>query len=391
MSPRDAQLEKVRANIATPEEMEELSRLDGPDVRWDKPEQFLKVIMRIPKVRVRLRCWSIKAGFTEKAEELEDPLKTVGDAIEEVRQCRALKPLLSVLLCLGNHMNGGTPKGQADGFALEDLSKMSVTKDLDNKTSLLEYAVALLHASQVCHTPRTPHASRRDPQQLGTFWHLQPLLPKRGGSQGLASADACQERHFAPCGRQKVPFVSSAKNGTLRPLPPKSTVGEVLAPASAAAKNRHFCHPGVHEANSKRLSMLLPKRWRMVPGEESGIRGLRNVGEFRHLHMEPRILANGTFTRLRLKSGGKWRSRERHFYAAARGCARKVAFARTALLRGCASKITKSAVRRLYAATRGGANRSTNCPVRQLLARARAAGKISQQHFFGVWPRRCQR
>ena len=36
------QLEKVRANIATPEEMEEIGRLDGPDVKWDKPEQFLK-------------------------------------------------------------------------------------------------------------------------------------------------------------------------------------------------------------------------------------------------------------------------------------------------------------------------------------------------------------
>ena len=205
MSPRDAQLEKVRANIATPEEMEELSRLDGPDVRWDKPEQFLKVIMRIPKVRVRLRCWSIKAGFTEKAEELEDPLKTVGDAIEEVRQCRALKPLLSVLLCLGNHMNGGTPKGQADGFALEDLSKMSVTKDLDNKTSLLEYAVALLHASQVRRTPRTPHAShdaiRSSLALFGTCnrcgqsevgrkdWRLQ--MPAKNGTLLLAAAKKC--------------------------------------------------------------------------------------------------------------------------------------------------------------------------------------------------------
>ena len=37
----------------------------------------------------------------------------------QVRNCRALRPLLSLLLALGNHMNGGTAKGQADGFALE--------------------------------------------------------------------------------------------------------------------------------------------------------------------------------------------------------------------------------------------------------------------------------
>eukprot|EP00966_Prymnesium_polylepis_P316879 7321819-Prymnesium_polylepis.1 len=47
------QLEKIRANIATPEEMEQIGALDGPDVKWDKPEQFLKVIMNIPKVRAR--------------------------------------------------------------------------------------------------------------------------------------------------------------------------------------------------------------------------------------------------------------------------------------------------------------------------------------------------
>lgn len=44
------QLEKIRANSATPEEMEQIAALDGPNVKWDKPEQFLKVIMNIPKV-----------------------------------------------------------------------------------------------------------------------------------------------------------------------------------------------------------------------------------------------------------------------------------------------------------------------------------------------------
>ena len=48
------QLEKIRANIATPEEMEQIAALDGPHVKWDKPEQFLKVIMHIPKVRILL-------------------------------------------------------------------------------------------------------------------------------------------------------------------------------------------------------------------------------------------------------------------------------------------------------------------------------------------------
>ena len=135
---------------------------------------------------MRLRCWSIKYGFGEKSEEVEELLKTVSEAInvitsppptqshtvvpklaragrspfssctsweiacdcgsflQELRNSRSLRTVLSALLALGNHLNGGTNKGQADGFALGDLGKMSVTKDNSNTVSLLEYAV------QVC-------------------------------------------------------------------------------------------------------------------------------------------------------------------------------------------------------------------------------------------------
>ena len=141
------QLEMIRQNMPTPEEMAEITKLDGPDVKWDKPETFLKTIMRIPKVRVRLRCWAIKMGFSEKAEELEVPLTTVAEAIEEVRSCKGLRHILGTLLSLGNHMNGGTNKGQADGFVLDDLPKMSVAKDNANRHSLLEHAATVLHAS----------------------------------------------------------------------------------------------------------------------------------------------------------------------------------------------------------------------------------------------------
>ena len=37
------------------EEMEQIASLDGPTVRWDRPEAFLKGLMAIPRVRVRLR------------------------------------------------------------------------------------------------------------------------------------------------------------------------------------------------------------------------------------------------------------------------------------------------------------------------------------------------
>ena len=140
------QLEMIRQNMPTPEEMAEITKLDGPGVKWDKPETFLQTIMRIPKVRVRLR-WGDQDGLLGEGQELEVPLTTVAEAIEEVRSCKGLRHILGTLLSLGNHMNGGTNKGQADGFVLDDLPKMSVAKDNANRHSLLEHAATVLHAS----------------------------------------------------------------------------------------------------------------------------------------------------------------------------------------------------------------------------------------------------
>ena len=154
------QLEMIRQNMPTPEEMAEITKLDGP-TKWDKPETFLKTIMRIPKVRVRLRCWAIKMGFSEKAEELEVlPRRSP----RRSRRCavQGPPPHPGHAAQAGNHMNGGTNKGQADGFVLDDLPKMSVVKDNANRHSLLEHAATVLHASS---SPTTP-APRASPKSL---------------------------------------------------------------------------------------------------------------------------------------------------------------------------------------------------------------------------------
>ena len=47
-------------------------------------------------------------------------------------------------LAIGNIMNGGTPKGQSDGFELSVLLKLNTTKDNSNK-SMLQFIMAQLH------------------------------------------------------------------------------------------------------------------------------------------------------------------------------------------------------------------------------------------------------
>ena len=140
------QLEMIRQNMPTPEEMAEITKLDGPDVKWDKRETFLKTIMRIR------RCASASAAGRSRWASRRRPRSSRCHSRRSPRRsrrrsCKGLRHILGTLLSLGNHMNGGTNKGQADGFVLDDLPKMSVAKDNANRHSLLEHAATVLHAS----------------------------------------------------------------------------------------------------------------------------------------------------------------------------------------------------------------------------------------------------
>jgi formin 2 len=54
----------------------------------------------------------------------------------------SLKTVLSLILALGNFMNGGNrARGQADGFGLEILAKLRDVKSKDNSITLLHYIV----------------------------------------------------------------------------------------------------------------------------------------------------------------------------------------------------------------------------------------------------------
>ena len=51
--------------------------------------------------------------------------------------------LLSIILALGNYMNGGTARGQADGFQMNVLQKLKDVKTQDGSLNLLQYVVRL--------------------------------------------------------------------------------------------------------------------------------------------------------------------------------------------------------------------------------------------------------
>uniref|UniRef100_A0AAG5DRU5 FH2 domain-containing protein n=1 Tax=Anopheles atroparvus TaxID=41427 RepID=A0AAG5DRU5_ANOAO len=108
----------------------------------DQPEQFLLRISNISFFSERISCIVFQAEFEEHYKSVSRKLKTVKQTCEFLADSEELKHLFSIILTLGNFMNGGNrTRGQADGFGLEILSKLKDVKSADTNTTLLHFII----------------------------------------------------------------------------------------------------------------------------------------------------------------------------------------------------------------------------------------------------------
>jgi hypothetical protein len=68
----------------------------------------------------------------------------IKEASIEIKSSELFKKLLCHVLSIGNILNAGTAKGQADGFNLDILSKLSSIKDNTNQKNLVSYIGAIM-------------------------------------------------------------------------------------------------------------------------------------------------------------------------------------------------------------------------------------------------------
>lgn len=91
-------------------------------------EQYFYHVMKIPRLPQRLQSWIYKRKFTSDVSELKLEMDTMQSAVNEVRSSKRLHALLKTVLAVGNYLNGGSSRGQAYGYQLDALLKMSDTR-----------------------------------------------------------------------------------------------------------------------------------------------------------------------------------------------------------------------------------------------------------------------
>lgn len=135
-------LQQISNIRATDEELQQIREVDGGEIPLDYPEQFLRDISLISMASERISCIVFQAEFEESVTLLVRKLETVSQLSQQLMESEDLKLVFSIILTLGNYMNGGNrQRGQADGFNLDILGKLKDVKSKESHTTLLHFIV----------------------------------------------------------------------------------------------------------------------------------------------------------------------------------------------------------------------------------------------------------
>jgi hypothetical protein len=148
-------LETLRALLAARATGEELALINthvenGTAIEGEavtplaKTDEFLYRLAKIPHFVERSECWLFKLTFAEHTFDLEKRIETIAIACKALDSCDQLPLVMGYVLAVGNRLNGGTTRGQADGFGLEILPILRDVKGADGKTTVLSFVVQLL-------------------------------------------------------------------------------------------------------------------------------------------------------------------------------------------------------------------------------------------------------
>lgn len=84
----------------------------------------------------RLDVWVFIMEYKDDSIYMQNQFKQMGEIFTFLEGNEIMFKILGMALAVGNIMNGGTPKGQSDGFELSVLNKLGGTKDNSGKSAL---------------------------------------------------------------------------------------------------------------------------------------------------------------------------------------------------------------------------------------------------------------
>ncbi|KAK4437138.1 Formin-like protein 4 [Sesamum alatum] len=135
-------LEKLSKICPTQEEITRILQFNGNPTKLADAESFLYHILKaFPSAFVRFNAMLFRTTYDPEILHHKQSLQTLELGCKELRSGGIFFKLLEAILKAGNRMNAGTTRGNAQGFNLTALRRLSDVKSTDGKTTLLHFVV----------------------------------------------------------------------------------------------------------------------------------------------------------------------------------------------------------------------------------------------------------
>lgn len=134
-------LEQLIQYLPPPDQLKRLQEIKAAGERLSAAEDFCATVGEIKRLGPRLHSLNFRLNFADMVQDIKPDIVAGTAACEEVKQSRHFAQVLELILLYGNYLNTGSNNQQAFGFEIGFLTKLTNTKDADNRFTLLHYIV----------------------------------------------------------------------------------------------------------------------------------------------------------------------------------------------------------------------------------------------------------
>lgn len=134
-------VEQLLKALPEPEVIKQVVDMSADYNELAEPEQFICKVGTIKKLIPRLKSILFKLRFQEKVDDIKPEIVTAIEALKEIRQSKHLVRVIELVLLFGNYLNAGSRNAQSVGFHLSFLPKLTDTKDVVGKATLLHFLI----------------------------------------------------------------------------------------------------------------------------------------------------------------------------------------------------------------------------------------------------------
>ncbi|XP_074596362.1 protein diaphanous-like [Brevipalpus obovatus] len=140
----DALIQQLIKYMPTPQQLTRLEEYRDDSEKLHEAERFALTLGSIKRLEARLKSTCFKIKFSELVQDIKPDIVAATAACDEVKKSKRFATILRLVLLFGNYMNSGSRNGEAFGFEISYLPKLSSTKAQDNRTTLLHFLTEIV-------------------------------------------------------------------------------------------------------------------------------------------------------------------------------------------------------------------------------------------------------